>query len=80
MEHARVTSVDPSFIGQCVERGVMLRWAIIFLVIALIAGFLGFSDVELVSATIAQILFGVFLLGFVIIVVVGFFLGSWTRR
>jgi uncharacterized membrane protein YtjA (UPF0391 family) len=58
----------------------MLRWALIFLVIALIAGVLGFTDVEIVSATIAQILFGVFLLGFIIIVAVGFFLGSWISR
>jgi uncharacterized membrane protein YtjA (UPF0391 family) len=55
----------------------MLRWALIFLIIALISGILGFADVEFVSATIAQILFGVFLLGFIIIVAVGFFLGSW---
>ena len=58
----------------------MLRWALIFLVIALVAGVLGFTDLEFVSATIAQILFGVFLLGFIIIVVVGFFLGSWISR
>jgi len=58
----------------------MLRWALIFLVMALVAGVLGFTDVEFVSATIAQILFGVFLLGFIIIVVVGFFLGSWISR
>ena len=55
----------------------MLKWALVFLVIALIAGVLGFSDIEFVSATVAQILFGVFLLGFIVIVVVGFFLGSW---
>ena len=60
-----------------VESATMLKWALIFLVIASIAGVLGFSDVEFVSATIAQILFGVFLLGFIIIVAVGFFLGSW---
>jgi uncharacterized membrane protein YtjA (UPF0391 family) len=58
----------------------MLKWALIFLVIALIAGVLGFTDVEFVSATVAQVLFGVFLLGFIIIVAVGFFLGSWISR
>lgn len=55
----------------------MLKWALVFLVIAVIAGILGFSDIEYVSATVAQVLFFVFLLGFIIIVVVGFFLGSW---
>jgi uncharacterized membrane protein YtjA (UPF0391 family) len=54
----------------------MLKWALIFLVIALIAGVLGFTDIGIVSATIAQVLFGVFLLGFIIVVAVGFFLGS----
>jgi uncharacterized membrane protein YtjA (UPF0391 family) len=55
----------------------MLRLALSFLVVALIAGVLGFTDIEIVSTTIAQILFGVFLLGFIIVVAVGFFLGSW---
>jgi uncharacterized membrane protein YtjA (UPF0391 family) len=58
----------------------MLKWALIFLVIALIAGVFGFTDVEIVSATVAQVLFGVFLLGFIVIVAVGFFLGSWISR
>jgi uncharacterized membrane protein YtjA (UPF0391 family) len=54
----------------------MLRWAFIFLAVALVASVLGLSDVEFVAATIAQILFGVFLLGFIVIVAVGFFPGS----
>ncbi len=55
----------------------MLKWAFIFLIIAIIAGILGFTDVQFVSATIARVLFGIFLVGFLIIVVVGFLLGSW---
>ncbi|MFN3659457.1 MAG: DUF1328 domain-containing protein [Pseudolabrys sp.] len=39
----------------------MLKWAFIFLVIAIIAGVFGFTDVEAVSATIAKWLFGIFL-------------------
>ena len=58
----------------------MLRWALIFLVIALIAGALGFTDVEIVSAGIAKFLFGVLLLGFLLIVAFGFFLGSRLSR
>ena len=34
----------------------MLRWALIFLVIAIIAGLLGFTDVQAASATIAALL------------------------
>lgn len=42
----------------------MLKWALIFLVIAVIAGVFGFSDVEAASATIAQWLFGIFVVLF----------------
>jgi uncharacterized membrane protein YtjA (UPF0391 family) len=55
----------------------MLKWAFIFLIIAIIAGILGFTDVQFVSATIARVLFGIFLLGFLMIVLLGFVLGSW---
>ena len=55
----------------------MLKWAFIFLIIAIVAGILGFTDVEFVSATIARVLFGIFLVGFMVIVLFGFILGSW---
>ena len=54
----------------------MLKWALIFLVIALIAGVLGFTDVQIVSAGIAKVLFAIFLIGFLLIVLFGFVLGS----
>ena len=38
----------------------MLKWAIIFLVISLIAGALGFSGVARGAKTIALVLFGIF--------------------
>jgi uncharacterized membrane protein YtjA (UPF0391 family) len=40
------------------------KWALIFLVIAVITGIFGFSDVEAASATIAQWLFGISVLLF----------------
>jgi len=55
----------------------MLKWAFIFLLIAIVAGILGFTDVQFVSATIARVLFGIFLIGFLVIVLLGFMLGSW---
>ena len=55
----------------------MLKWALIFLIIAIVAGILGFTDVQFVSATIARVLFGIFLVGFLLIVLLGFVLGSW---
>ncbi len=42
----------------------MLKWAFVFLLIAIVAGIFGFTDVEAASATIAQWLFGIFLLLF----------------
>ena len=39
----------------------MLTWAIVALVIALVAGALGFSGVAAAAGTVAKILFGVFL-------------------
>jgi uncharacterized membrane protein YtjA (UPF0391 family) len=53
----------------------MLRWAVIFLIIALIAGVLGFTDVEFVSAGIAKALFAIFLIGFLLLIVFGLLVG-----
>jgi len=53
----------------------MLKWALIFLVIAIVAGLFGFSDVEAASATIAQWLFGIFLVLFIGALAIGFFIG-----
>ena len=49
----------------------MLRYALIFLIIALIAGAMGFGVVEGVAAQIAKILFFVFLILFVIGLIMG---------
>jgi uncharacterized membrane protein YtjA (UPF0391 family) len=49
----------------------MLRWSIIFLVIALIAGLFGFTDVAGTSWLIAKILFFVFLILFVVSLIMG---------
>lgn len=54
----------------------MLKWALIFLIIAIIAGIFGFTDVEAASATIAKWLFGIFLVLFVGVLVIGFALGA----
>ncbi len=49
----------------------MLSWALTFLVIALIAGVLGFGVVAGTAANIAQVLFVVFLVLFVIGLLMG---------
>lgn len=48
----------------------MLSWALTFLVIALIAGVLGFTGVYVAAAGIAKILFFVFLVLFLVSLVI----------
>ena len=54
----------------------MLKWAVIFLIIAIVAGLFGFTGVEQASATIAQWLFGIFLVLFLGALAIGLFIGS----
>jgi uncharacterized membrane protein YtjA (UPF0391 family) len=48
------------------QGGVMLYWALMFLVVALLAGVLGFTGVAVAAAGISKLLFVVFLVLFVI--------------
>jgi uncharacterized membrane protein YtjA (UPF0391 family) len=48
------------------KQNVMLRWTIIFLVIAIIAGILGFTGIAAGAAEIAKIFFYIFLVLFVV--------------
>lgn len=60
-----------------VDKGIsMLKWAILFLVISLIAGFFGFGKVESGAKSIAKVLFVVALLIFLVVLVFGVFLGT----
>jgi uncharacterized membrane protein YtjA (UPF0391 family) len=54
----------------------MLKWAFVFLLIAIVAGLFGFSDVEATAATIAHWLFGIFILLFVGALVIGLAIGA----
>ena len=54
----------------------MLKWAFVFLLIAIVAGIFGFSDVEAASAAIAQWLFGIFLVLFVGALAIGLAIGA----
>jgi uncharacterized membrane protein YtjA (UPF0391 family) len=49
----------------------MLRWALLFLVVALVAALFGFTDVAGTSMFAARILFFVFLVVFVVSLVLG---------
>ena len=54
----------------------MLKWAFVFLLIAIVAGLFGFTGVEQASATIAQWLFGIFLVLFIGALVIGLAIGA----
>ena len=57
----------------------MLKWALIFLIIAVVAGIFGFTNVEAASATIAQRLFGIFVVLFLGALIIGLTLGAKLR-
>ena len=59
-----------------VKGGHMLYYALVFLVIALIAGLLGFGGIAFAAAGIAKILFYLFLLLFVVSLIVHLARGS----
>ena len=54
------------------EEAIMLAWAIVFFIIALIAGLFGFEFIETGAANIALILFFVFLVLFLISLIAGY--------
>jgi uncharacterized membrane protein YtjA (UPF0391 family) len=53
----------------------MIKWAILFFVISLVAGFFGFSGVASGARSIAKVLFFIALAIFLVILVFGVLLG-----
>lgn len=49
----------------------MLRWALVFLVIGLVAGLLGFTSVAGASIAIAKTLFFIFMVIFLVLLILG---------
>lgn len=54
----------------------MLKWALIFFLISLVAGGLGFTNVAAGASGIAKLLFGLFLLAAVVVVGVALAIGQ----
>ena len=54
----------------------MLKWALIFFLIAIVAGALGFTNVAAGAATMARVLFGIALVIFVIFLVLALLAGE----
>ena len=53
----------------------MLKWALIFFIISVIAGLLGFTGVASTTRTIAKVLFFIALAIFLVVLVFGVMLG-----
>jgi uncharacterized membrane protein YtjA (UPF0391 family) len=51
----------------------LLKWALIFLVVSIIAAVFGFTGISAASADIARILFYFFVVIFIVLLVLGFF-------
>jgi uncharacterized membrane protein YtjA (UPF0391 family) len=53
----------------------MLTWAIIFFLISVVAGIFGFTGIAVGAQTIAKVLFGIFLILFLIVLIFGVLAG-----
>jgi uncharacterized membrane protein YtjA (UPF0391 family) len=49
----------------------ILKWALIFLLISIVAALFGFTDISAASADIARVLFYVFMVIFVVLLILG---------
>jgi uncharacterized membrane protein YtjA (UPF0391 family) len=53
------------------RRGAMLSWALVFFIVAVISGVLGFTGIAAAATEIAKILFFIFLVLFVVSLIFG---------
>jgi uncharacterized membrane protein YtjA (UPF0391 family) len=65
-DQSKPDSEPREILNRKLKEVVMLRWALGFFVVALIAAVLGFSGIAVASAGIAKILFFVFLVLFLL--------------
>jgi uncharacterized membrane protein YtjA (UPF0391 family) len=54
----------------------MLKWAIIFFIVSLVAGYFGFSGVASGAKTIAKVLFFIAVVIFLVVLIFGVLLGQ----
>jgi uncharacterized membrane protein YtjA (UPF0391 family) len=63
-----------------VDEGVeikMLYWSLLFLVVAIVAGIFGFGGISMPAASIAQVLFFIFLVLFIVALFFGWRAGQF---
>jgi len=58
----------------------MIKWAIVFAIISIIAGVFGFTGIAADSAAVAKILFFIALAIFVVLLLIGLFVGKRVSR
>ncbi len=56
----------------------MLKWALIFFIVSIVAGLLGFTGISVAAAGIARALFFIFLVIFIALVVAALVTGSFV--
>lgn len=49
----------------------ILKWALLFFIVSLVAALFGFTDISAASADIARVLFYIFLVIFIVLLVLG---------
>ena len=49
----------------------ILKWALVFFIISLVAALFGFTDISAASADIARVLFYIFLVIFLVLLILG---------
>ena len=49
----------------------ILRWALVFFLVSIVAGVLGFTDISAASADVARFLFYVFVVIFLVLLILG---------
>jgi uncharacterized membrane protein YtjA (UPF0391 family) len=56
----------------------MLKWALIFFLVSLVSGYLGFYRTSAATGTIARVLFGIFLAIAVVVVLIALAVGQFV--
>jgi uncharacterized membrane protein YtjA (UPF0391 family) len=54
----------------------MLKWAILFFIVSVVAGYFGFTGVSSGAKSIAKVLFVIAIVTFLIVLVFGVFMGT----
>jgi uncharacterized membrane protein YtjA (UPF0391 family) len=62
--------------GERAAEGQMLKLALFFLIVSIIAGVFGFTGISAAAAGIAKVLFFIFIIASVVLLVLGLVVGS----